>query len=342
MVNVAWNRPVPQEVRADRARVPKSDYANKVPVGKASGAFGGLEWSYFKGAVGEQMEIYKIVGTMKQGIGRAYCDRGAVSTAFTEDAEKKDGNTPLSSQMHGVFQFGYRTDDLHAAVGFYTEVLGGSLITYPTHGMNIHEDSAHWMILANETIEAYEKSAKDNIPRAAALEALGVANISTTGPMRLDHRFILFDNFVVEPLLYTNGLSFGGEVFSPRWNHSTSPAYIGMVSAAFGGAGDATLKESLAKVRALTIERGFPHVWVPTDIANFPDDHPFSGMEYAYGKGQAGESLAFVRAAGKFQSALKATFEKVGHVSTMFDSTNVFKQGKMDKFCKSVLAGAGL
>lgn len=169
------------------------------------------------------------------------------------------------------------------------------------------------------------------------MESLGVANFSNTGPMRLDHRFILFDNFVVEPLYYTRGLSFGGEVFEPKWNHSTSPAYIGMVSAAFGGAGDSSLKVSLSKVQDLAIERGFPHVWIPKDIADFPEDHPYSGLEYSYGKGQAGESLAFVRVTGKFQLAFSIAFEKAGHVSTMFDSTNAFKQGKMDKFCKSVI-----
>jgi hypothetical protein len=303
-----------------------------------------LEWSYFKGPVGDQQELYKITGTMKEAIGRAYCDRGAVCSAFVDDPPKTGFlAAPLTTKMHGVFQFGFRTDDLHAAVAFYTEVLGGDLITYPTHGINIHEDSAHWMILANETIEAYEKAIAEGISRKEAMMSLGVANLSSTGPMRLDHRFILFDNFVVEPLLYTNGLSFGGQVFAPRWNHSTSPAYIGITSAAFGGSADNSLKYSLAKLKRLTAQRGFSQgvtgPWIPdaSFIANFADNHPFSGMEYAYGKGQSGESLAFVRVAGSFQKALKAAFEKAGHVSTMFDSTNAFKDGRMDKFCKSVL-----
>merc|ERR1712127_781061 len=40
------------------------------------------------------------------------------------------------------------------------------------------------------------------------------------GTQRLDHRFILFDNFVVEPLQYTDGLAFGGEPFNPAWDAS--------------------------------------------------------------------------------------------------------------------------
>jgi predicted enzyme related to lactoylglutathione lyase len=344
MSNVAFNRPVPQKTRADRANVPKEQFANKVPTDLTGGAFGGLEWAYFKGPIAEQMELYKIVGSMKEGIGRAYCDRGAVSPAFVDRPKK---TRKMTSQMHGIFQFGYRTLNLHRAVGFYTEVMGGSLITYPTHGINIHDDSAHWMILANETITGFENYAKDKpaLSRDEYLRSEGVANISSSGGDRLDHRFILFDNMVVEPLQYTRGLTFGGKVFERQYASEvgTNPAMIGGVSAAFGGSGDKPLADRLTDLSVLVEQRGFadptaPWIPHPAHIARFGNDHPFHGLEYAYGRGESHESIAFVNVGpGRFRDALHKAFDKAGHVSTMLDQHNVFKEGKMKKFCDSVL-----
>ena len=71
--NVKVNRPVPQKTRYDRDQVPENLYANKVYDGSA---FDGLEWAYLKGPIGEQLEMYKMTGTIKNSIGRAYCERG--------------------------------------------------------------------------------------------------------------------------------------------------------------------------------------------------------------------------------------------------------------------------
>jgi len=78
--DVKVNRPVAQKTRNDRDHVPKSLFANKVYDGSA---FDGLEWAYFKGPIGEQLEMYKMTGTIKNSIGRAYCERGAVSCLTT-------------------------------------------------------------------------------------------------------------------------------------------------------------------------------------------------------------------------------------------------------------------
>lgn len=336
--NVAWNRPVPQKTRQDRNNIPKSQYANKV----ATGPFEGLEWSYFKGAIGEQLELYKITNVMKNSIGRAYCNRGSVSSAFVDGGNQENTGKSITQQLHGVFQYGYRTDNVHAAVGFYTEVMGGDLITYPTHGTDIRDDSAHWMILANETIEAFELAAESGTTEKQAMNTLGVADIRTNGTMRLDHRFILFDNFVIEPLMYTDGKSFGGQVYSPIWNHSTSPAYIGAVGAAFGVTTDretatSTLQTGIANLATRAIERGFPEVYFPSKTAaSFPPNHPYSGLEYAYGKGQAKEMISLVKISGSFAATIEAALIASGGVSTRFDSTNVYKNGKMEEFCNSV------
>ena len=127
-----------------------------------------------------------------------------MSGAFVQNSSLCRDTRAVTQQIEGIFQFGYRTDNLNAAVGYYSEVLGGDLVSFPTHGQYIRGDSSHWMIMANETIEAYEH--QDGYPSVEDAErAYGVTNISGSGSSRLDHRFILFDNFVVEALLYTEG-----------------------------------------------------------------------------------------------------------------------------------------
>ena len=223
MTQVKFNRTVPQETREDRNRVLEFEFANKA----VGGSFDGLAWAYFKGPIGEQYEIYPMERTIKRGIGRAFCDRGAVSSAFVEPKEVAPLR-PLSQQLTGIFQCGYRTADVHKAVGFYDEVLGGDLVTYPTEGSEImQDDSSHWMILANETIEACECAASHGVSREDAMRRFAVPNISASGANRSDHRFVLFDNFVVEALQYTDGLSFGADGYNPKLDRGSSPAYCG-------------------------------------------------------------------------------------------------------------------
>lgn len=337
--NVQWNRPVPQENRNDRMRCPRSRYANKVPDDGSGGAFGGLEWSYFKGPVAEQLELYRITGSMKRHIGNAYCQRRAVSRAFTPQANSQLSNmspADVSRKIYGMFQYGFRTDDLHASVGFYTEVLGGSLIDYPVHGIDIRGDDAHWMILANETLTAYEYAEAEGIDRKEAMNRLGVSNISTSGHHRLDHRFILFDNFVVEPLLYTSGLTFGGTVFSPSWSHTTSPAYVGIITAAFGtDDGNTSLQSFVDNLKSRAQRHGFSRSVFPTNFASFPPGHSYSGLSYGYGKGPSGESLNYVKISGEFRKRVEEVMVKVKAVSTAFSSTNIFAE--MKPYCDSVV-----
>eukprot|EP00466_Bigelowiella_natans_P019830 jgi/Bigna1/75860/fgenesh1_pg.37_\ len=328
--DVKFNRPVPQETRQDRNSVPMSKYINKV----IGSPFDGLSWAYFKGPIGEQLEIYKITRTIKQGIGRAYCDRGAVSSAFMPDSDRVSNGT-LSDQLFGLFQWGYRTGDLNRAVGFYTEVLGGNLITYPTQGIEImRDDSAHWMLLANETIESYEYAAETNVPRATAMRHFAVANLSSTGFDRLDHRFILFDNFVVEPLKYTNGLTFGGDGYDPKLNHTASPAYVGTIVGAFGLDRGQSVQSYLPGFKKRLETQGFRDVQPPAEVAVFPAGHPYGGLELGYAKGVDGETFAIVQVGeGSFMSTLKPAMIQAGAVSTLFNETNIYKQGKMKEFC---------
>lgn len=335
--NVAWNRPVPQETRDDRATVPKDDYTLLV---ECDCAFDGLTWSYWKGPSGEQLELYQMSGIFKEVSARAYCDRGAVSAEFI-DTPSPNADKPTTARLHGMFQNGHRTKDLHRAIGFYTEVMGGDLFSYPAHGTDIHGDSAHWMIFANETIEAYEYAAASNVSRADAMhDVFGVPNISSGG--RLDHRFILFDNFVVEPLLYTEGESFGGTPFVPEFNHSYSPAFIGTIGAAYGITHGRVLETELRRLKALAVKKGFSDVPLPdldagAVVADFAEDHPFSGLRYTYGKGESNEMLVFVDIGGNFRTRLEEAFLAHGGLSTAFDSTNPYaNDGPMAEFCDSL------
>merc|ERR1712166_328916 len=328
--DVKVNRPVPQQTRYDRDRVPEPLYANKVYDGSA---FDGLEWAYFKGPIGEQLEMYKMTNTIKNSVGRAYCERGAVSGAFVQYSPKCSDQRGITQRLTGIFQYGYRTDNLDAAVGFYTEVLGGDVISFPTHGQDIRGDAAHWMILANETIEAYENKDKYHSVEEAE-RAYGVTNISGLGSSRLDYRFILFDNFVVEALFYTEGLSFGGEPFNPHhWQDASSPALVGSVIASFGSF--TNLQGCMQVLQQRALRQGFPHAYFPSpkDIADFAPSHPLSGLSYGYGKGQAGEAIAFVESDGSFKETLVAAILREGAVSTICNETNAWQDGRMDRFC---------
>mgnify|MGYP003386718084 CR=1 FL=1 len=216
----------------------------------------------------------------------------------------------------------------------------------------MRDDSAHWMILANETIEAYEYSDQSggSVNRAEALRLYGVANISSTGYARLDHRFILFDNFVVEPLKYTDGLTFGGTGFDPSLEYDPSPAYIGTVTAAFGvdsnatAGGFASLAEYLPALTVRLAESGYaPQVQVPqvTDFATTSGaSHPYSGLEYGFLSGPDKEVIQLVYVGGQFQEKLRAALIAAGGVSTMFAETDPYLSGDMDLFCPYALYSA--
>ncbi|PVD28304.1 hypothetical protein C0Q70_10891 [Pomacea canaliculata] len=118
-----------------------------------------------------------------------------------------------NGKLYGLFHFGTTTDDLWRSVDFYTTVLGAEELRHPLQGVNIHGDNVEFMLFQKELLDA---DAWQVAPRE-----LSVANISDSGNMRLDLRFSLFDNYVVETLMYTDGQRLGDPVFSPRHNHSS-------------------------------------------------------------------------------------------------------------------------
>lgn len=334
--DVKFNRPYPQSSEDDRANVPADKFANCAQ----DGIWEGNCAAYFKGASGEQMEIYAIEGAFKQNVGRSFCDRGGANRAFlSSDCEghaycDAPQRPHLSQRLHGMFQQGFRTRDLNAAVGFYTEVLGGDLIARPSQGTALMQsDAFQWQIFANETFEAWRFAEEHGISRAEALQRFAVPDISPTGKDRLDLMFILFDNFVVEPLEYTAGLTFGATGYDPALNHSSSLAYVGTFAASFG-VGDATMPEYMDSLQAKLQRQGYLSVKAPVAFAGFPMGHPYSGLEYTYAKGPDGESLAFVRLAGQFKEQVRKAYESCSTVSTLFPETDAFANGDMTSFCE--------
>lgn len=329
--DVKFNRIAVQKSIADRATVPIEHWANCAD----SGLWAGNCAAYWKGPAGEQLEIYTIERSFKEAIGRAYCSRRAVSSAFVS-VRAVETKKPLAQRLHGLFQYGVRTSDLHKSTGFYTEVLGGDLISKP-QGIGLYKsDAFQWQIFANETFEAWKYADEHGIPRQEAMQIFGIPDISSSGTARLDLDFILFDNFVVEALEYTSGLTYGGEGYDPQLNHSSSPAYIGTVTPAFGVGVEASLADSLHKLHDKMHIHGFSSAQVPQITAGFDEDHPYHGLEYGYGKGPDGEALTFVKISGHFQEILKQTMLSKGAVSTMFHETNAFSNGAMQTYCSSV------
>jgi len=334
--DVKFNRPVPQASEADREKVPKDKYANCAK----GGVWEGNCAAYFKGSIGEQLEVYAIERTYKHAVGRAFCERGGAGPAFLSSQCKggaycnKPQKPHVSQQIHGVFQQGFTTKNIHRSVGFYTEVLGGDLISYPAQGGGLMQsDPFQWQIFGNETFKAWRYAEEQGITRKEALHHFGIPDLSPSGNSRLDLQFILFDNFVVEVLQYSAGLTYGAASASSELNHSSSPAYVTTVSAAFG-VGNATLKDFFHSLANKLKRQGYPSLKVPDAGAGFPVGHPYQGLEYAYAKGPDGESLSFVSISDVFGTHVQTAYERSGVVSTLFPETNAFAKGDMAKFCR--------
>jgi len=135
-------------------------------------------------------------------------------------------------------------------------------------------------------------------------------------------------------VLFPEGLSFGGQPFNPHHQEdASSPALIGSVTAAFGSF--TNLPSCTQVLRQRAARQGFPHAYfpLPNDITGFAPSHPLNGLSYGYGKGQAGEAIAFVESDGAFKETLVAALLAAGAVSTICNETNAWQDGRMDRFC---------
>ncbi|KAK7096221.1 hypothetical protein V1264_005540 [Littorina saxatilis] len=333
LTQVKVNRPVEVHSEAQRQAVDK----NHLGLTFETGDFAGLSFAYFKGPRGEQLELYRIRNQTRHNLGRDFCKRGAISTAFVDDYQdnqwKKD--VGLSAKLFGLMQFGTRTDDLWRSVNFYVNMLGADLVERPLQGTNIRGDNVQYMLFQKELLDAEHLRVR---PRD-----IGVADISNRGNMRLDHRFSLFDNFVVETLLYTDGRTLGEPAFNPRVNHS-SLAYINDMYVALMVRDDLDFPTQLEILDRDLAKNGFDkHV----RVNRIPDENrggyytfsqgPLSGMTYSMLSGPAGEHVALVQFRGVSRDKLRRALLQYGAVSSAFADTNPRLSGRMAKSCRQFL-----
>lgn len=158
-------------------------------------------------------------------------------------------------------------------------------------------------------------------------------------------RFNLFDNFVVETLLYTDGRTLGNPVFSPRYNHS-SLAYTNDMYVALMVRHDLDFPTQLRLLERNLAANGFDQERVRVNRIPVQGQSPgqgrghftftqgpLSGMTYSMVNGPAGEHVALVQFRGASRDRLKRALLQYGAVSTEFDETNPRVSGGMDKFC---------
>ncbi|XP_071090563.1 uncharacterized protein [Haliotis cracherodii] len=333
---VKVNRPVTVHNEAERQAVPE----NQLGITFSNGDFAGLSFAYFKGPRGEQLELYQITNQSRYHLGSDYCRRQGVTTAFLDNHPdnrwKKAAG--VSGQLYGMFQFGTRTDDLSKSVNFYTQVLGSELVHKPLQAVNVRGDDVENMLFQKEILDALSWGTE---PRD-----IGVANVSLAGSDRLDHRFNLFDNYVVETLLYTAGKSLSDPKFNPKYNWS-SPAYINNMHVAFLVDDNVDLNNFLHDTELKATNNKFPEfkvnraVDVPTLGASVPlpqysaefTDGPLKGFNYVFAKGPAGEQLSFVQFKGPAAAKLKSALLRYSAVSTAFKETNPWVRKEYDAFC---------
>ncbi|XP_046585061.1 uncharacterized protein LOC124292031 [Haliotis rubra] len=333
---VKVNRPVTVHNEAERLAVPK----NQLGLTFTSGDFAGLSFAYWKGPRGEQLELYQITNQSRYHLGSDYCRRQGVATAFLDNQSDNQWKKAagVSGQLYGMFQFGTRTDDLFKSVSFYTQVLGSELVHKPLQAVNVRGDDVENMLFQKEILDAFSWGTK---PRD-----IGIANISMAGNDRLDHRFNLFDNYVVETLLYTAGRSLSDPKFNPRYNWS-SPAYINNMHVAFFVDSNVDLNNFLQNAEKKAAKNKFPEfkinraVDVQTLGASVPaaqyseefTDGPLKGFNYVYAKGPAGEQQSFVQFKGPVEAKLKSALLKYSAVNTAFKETNPWVRKEYDSFC---------
>ncbi|XP_005106621.1 uncharacterized protein LOC101857434 [Aplysia californica] len=338
MPNVRVNRPVPLASESDRATVPEE----KLGVTFTDGDFAGVSFAYFKGPTGEQLELFQILNQSRYHVGEEWCKRRAVSPAFVSNYSDNSykRNAGYSGQLYGLFQFGTRTADLATSVKFYTQVLGAQLIQKPIQAVNVRGDDAAYMLFHKEIWDAlrWKTSRRD----------IGIADLWDSGNNRLDHRFNLFDNYVVETLQYTDGRDLSAPKFNPRWNHS-SMAYSGDMSVSFLIDEASDFNSVVRDVEVSAKAKGFTDVLAnrPVNVSSLGESvglgqysrpiasGPLKGLNYVFFKGWSGEHFGFVQFKDEAKAKLKAALLQYGAMSTAFPETNPWTSDGFDQFCSA-------
>ena len=150
-------------------------------------------------------------------------------------------------------------------------------------------------------------------------------------------RFNLFDNFVVESVLYTDGLDLSDPAFAPRYNHS-SLAYVNDMYVALMVRESLDLPTYLDELEDILAINGYSTVQmnrIPSQgRGHFTfSEGPLNGLTYAMMNGPSGEHMSLVQFNGEARDKLKRALLQYGAVSTTFAETNPWTTGRMDAYC---------
>ena len=151
----------------------------------------------------------------------------------------------ISSRLKftGVQHFGVTVKDMKKSLEFYTEVLGGQLVTSE---LGLKGDGMHNCLLQLDEISSNEKK--------ITLEQACVPNLRD-GTQELDVYFVHFGNVNIELLQYRTG-----DVVFPAEHDFHSPAFVGNMHISFYLEDDINVDKFVQDLEEECKKRGMPEV----------------------------------------------------------------------------------
>ncbi|CAH1797764.1 unnamed protein product [Owenia fusiformis] len=290
----------------DRYSVPIEAFANVYDSEDSLGG-GGLGWVYCKGPNGEQIEFIKFAKSSGDKIRDAFCARKSLTTkiypAYKDNKYKR--NVGLPGELYGLHHLGIRTSSLDESIDFFSGILGGTLME-ELKGDHFFGSALQNALFQQEMIKARQTNAN--------YDDLGIGDF-VKSDLEISLRFVLFDNFILEQLMYarkgdkTNG-------YNPRHERS-SPALIHNMQIGLQLQNDVKMNDFMHDVLKKSKSK-FGKV-----IANpIVDDPKLNGYKFAFVKGPMGEQLVFSQFTGKMADIIKSEMLAYGSLSTAYEETN--------------------
>ena len=274
--------------------------------------FEGMSVAHVIGPSGELIEFTKITGSLRSRFRDALQMHNTVTKAFSSSTNCTS-DEPLGNCLYGFHHIGVTTDDFTASLKFYTNVMGGVLLTDFT-GNNIYGDEIYEALFQQEI----DETSGD----IGALEAAGIPNLANNGMEKYDVVFVLFSNMVVRLGRFSNRPS-GDILFNAT--HPSSPAYISSCHLAFWVKNTIDLNQLIKDVERDSNLMGLSRVqgnravdipiggWNAVDLFDYSHTvnstgTNFDGLSYSYMKGPSGEQLEFFQLKGKSDDAFRKAF----------------------------------
>ena len=288
----------------------------------------GISVAHVVGPSGELVEFVKFTGVSRSRLATAFHSRKAVSKAFSSSTTCSSAE-PLGTCLYGVHHIGVTTDDIAASLKFYSDVMGGTVLTSLTMN-NVNSDGVYYSFFRQEILQASHT--------AADLSAAGIPDIATDGTEKCDFVFVLFSNMVIRLGRFSSRPA-GDVLFNAR-HLSSSPAYVSSGHLTFWVKETVDLNQFVQNVEAASRNLDLKQVQgnraVDVASASDLDKVPlskysysisgtltnFDGLTYTYIKGPSGEQLEFLQLTGKANDAFRTAFCDRDAVSTAYSRNN--------------------